>query len=487
MSQAQSFANLVNGSWIADGGDGSIPVTDPSDVDAVVGSVPAMNAADIAAAYAAAEGGAAVWRHTAVLERGRILGQAAQLLRERVEQIAPDLVREMGKTLAEATVEVAKAADFFDYYASLARLPVGVELADARPHVGVSVRNEPVGVVLAITPWNDPLLTPARKLAPALFAGNAVILKPASETPIVSLRLAAALHDAGLPSGVLGTVTGRASRVSSALLADPRLSAVTFTGSTAVGMRLRSDLADRNVRLQTEMGGKNASVVLADADLDLAAETIAAAAFGQAGQRCTATSRVVVDRAVAQDLLAKLVEAARRPKLGPGLEPDTNIGPLVSRAHQAEVIEHLERARTDGAEILVGGGPPEAPELAGGCYVEPTVIAGVSPEMSIWRDEVFGPAIAVVQVNGVEEAVAAANDSVYGLSAAVFTNDLGAARYFSDHVNTGQVSVNLPTSGWDVHHPFGGFADSGSAFKEQGLEGLRFYTRVKTIAVRASL
>ncbi|MDE3131254.1 MAG: aldehyde dehydrogenase family protein [Acidobacteriota bacterium] len=485
MSSA-TLGNLVGGQWATVGGDGEIAVTDPSDVDATVALVPAMDAADIAAVHDAAARGATVWRHTGPLQRAAVMSAAAGLLRERAGSIARELVAEMGKTLAEATLEVTKSADFLEYYASLARLPLGVELADARPHVNVLVRNEPIGVVLLITPWNDPLLTPARKLAPALFAGNAAVLKPATETPVVALRLAEALHDAGLPAGVLGTVTGRASRISAALLGDPRLAAVSFTGSTAVGLRLQRDLAGRNLRLQTEMGGKNASVVRADADLELAAEAILAAAFGQAGQRCTATSRVIVDRSVAEQLLAKLVEGARRAKLGPGLSADTNIGPVVSRRHQGEVIEHLERARSEGAQILAGGGAPASPELANGCYVEPTVLAAVTPAMSIWRDEVFGPAIAVIECDGVAQAVELVNDSRYGLSAAVFTRDIGAAAYFEEHVDTGQVSVNLPTSGWDVHHPFGGFLDSGSAFKEQGLESLRFYTRVKTVAVRSA-
>ncbi len=485
MSSA-TLGNLLDGEWATVGGDGDLPVTDPSNVDSTVAVVPSMSSTDITAVYDAAERGAKIWRHTRPLQRAAVMTGAARLLRERGDSIARELVSEMGKTLAEATGEVGKAADFLDYYASLARLPLGVELADARPNVNVAVRNEPVGVVLLITPWNDPLLTPARKLAPALFAGNAVILKPASETPVVSLRLAQALNDAGLPAGVLGTVTGRASRISAALLGDPRLAAVSFTGSTSVGLQLHRDLAGRNVRLQTEMGGKNASAVLADADIDLAAETIVAASFGQAGQRCTATSRVIVDRAVADELLPKLVAGAKRPKLGPGLEPGTDIGPVVSRKHQSEVIEHLERARSEGAEILAGGGAPSAPELATGCYVEPTVIAGVTQQMSIWSDEVFGPAIAVIECDGVEQAVELVNDSRYGLSAAVFTKDIGAAAYFEEYVNTGQVSVNLPTSGWDIHHPFGGFLDSGSAFKEQGLESLRFYTRVKTVAVKSA-
>jgi alpha-ketoglutaric semialdehyde dehydrogenase len=478
-------ANLIGGSWLQEGGDGRIDVTDPSDRDTVLASVPAFDPEDVSSAYARAAEGFAVWRGTPVLERARVLAGAARLLRERSPEIAVDLVHEMGKTLGEATVETGKAADFMDYYASLARLPLGALLADARPGVEVAVRTEPVGVVLAITPWNDPLLTPARKLAPALFAGNAVILKPASETPLVALHLARALDDAGLPAGVLGTVTGRASTISPALLGDLRLSAVTFTGSTAVGNGLRRALGDRNVRLQTEMGGKNASVVLGDADLELAAATVAAAAFGQGGQRCTATSRVIVERAVAGEFTRALVTHAERMRLGPGLEPGTTMGPLVSERHRNEVLDHLERARREGAQVLTGGGPPPDPELSRGCYVQPTVLADVDGAMAIWRDEVFGPVVAVREVSDLEEAIAAANDSVYGLSAAVFTASLSSAARFADQVDAGQVAINLPTSGWDVHQPFGGFRESGSAFKEQGIEGLRFYTRVKTVATRA--
>jgi alpha-ketoglutaric semialdehyde dehydrogenase len=477
--------NLIGGAWLDQGGDGRIDVTDPADRDAVVASVPALDPADVDRAYAGAVEGFAVWRATPALERARVLAGAADLLRERAEEIAVELVHEMGKTLGEATVETAKAADFLDYYASLARLPLGALLADARPGVEVAVRTEPVGVVLAITPWNDPLLTPARKLAPALFAGNAVILKPASETPLVALHLARALDDAGLPAGVLGTVTGRACRISEALLGDDRLVAVTFTGSTAVGNGLRRALGDRNVRLQTEMGGKNASVVLADADLELAAATVAAAAFGQGGQRCTATSRVIVEREIAGELARLLVAHAERVRLGPGLAPDTTMGPLVSDRHRDEVLAHLERARGEGARFLTGGGAPPDPDLARGCYVQPTVLADVDGAMAVWREEVFGPAIALREVADLDEAIAAANDSVYGLSAAVFTRSLSSAARFTREVEAGQVAVNLPTSGWDVHHPFGGFRESGSAFKEQGLEGLRFYTRVKTVATRA--
>lgn len=477
------YANLVGGSWQSSASDEWLEVRDPADVRNLVGEVPSMSAADIGQLYDRAEEGARVWRATGALERGAILADAARLLVQRLDEIAHDLVSEMGKTLAEARVEVKKSAEFFEFFAAVARLPYGVLLNDARPGTETSARQEPLGVVLAITPWNDPLLTPARKLAPALIAGNAVILKPATNTPLVALHLARALHDAGLPAGVLGTATGRGSAISSALLGDPRLAAVSFTGGNDVGAQLRIALAERGTRLQTELGGKNAAVVLADADLELAAATIAAAAFGQAGQRCTATSRVVADRAVAAELVERLTALARAQRLGPGLDPETTMGPTVSPEHQQEVLGHLDAALREGAVAAAGGARPAEERLEHGCFVEASVLTGVEPGMTIWREEVFGPVLAVREVDGFDEAVAAANDSRYGLSAAIFTRSLEAAHRFADLADTGQVAVNLPTSGWDVHMPFGGFRESGSAFKEQGVDALRFYTRTKTVAI----
>ncbi|GAA3392453.1 aldehyde dehydrogenase family protein [Cryptosporangium minutisporangium] len=462
----------------------SLEVTDPADVRRVVGRVPALTAAEVTARYDAAELGAARWRATNPLQRAEIMARAAADLRARGAEIAGDLVAEMGKTRAEATTEVTKAADFLEYYASWARQPYGELIADGRPGTQTSVRREPLGVVTLVTPWNDPLLTPARKLAPALIAGNAVILKPASETPLVAFHLARSLEAAGLPAGVLGVVTGRIREIEAALLDDPRITAMSFTGSTGIGRRLQHRLAGRNVRVQTEMGGKNASAVLADADLAAAVSTIAAASFGQAGQRCTATSRVVVEQAVAEPLIAGLIDAAQQVRLGPGDAEGTTMGPVVSARHRAEVLEHIDRARAEGVVVRFGGGAPADEAYAHGCYVEPTVVTGVDGRHSLWRDEVFGPVVAVRVVDGFDEVVAAVNDSVYGLAAAVFTRDLQRAYEFADRVDTGQVSVNLPTSGWDVHMPFGGFGDSGSPFKEQGAEALRFYTRAKTVAVR---
>jgi len=458
-----------------------LEVRDPADVRSVVGEVPAMTAADVTAAYSLARTAFATWRRTGPLDRAAVLARCAGLIRDRAEDGAVILVRENGKTLAEARVEVAKTADFLDYYASFARQPWGELLADARPGTQTSARVEPVGVVLAICPWNDPLITPARKLGPALIAGNTVLLKAASQTPMIANWLVRLFAEARLPDGVVQVITGRNVEISDALLASP--DAVTFTGSNEVGGYLRRALADRNVRLQGELGGKNVSVVLADADLDLAAATVASAAFAQAGQRCTATSRLIVEASVASALAGRLRDRVAEIVVGPGLDPATTMGPLSYAAHRDGVLEHIERARKEGGEVIVGGSRPTADALVYGCYVEPTLV-NVTPAQSLWRDEVFGPVLAITTATGFDDAVRLANDTAFGLAAAVFTTSLTSANRFLEEAEAGQVAVNLPTAGWDVHHPFGGFRESGSPFKEQGAPGLRFYTRIKTTAVR---
>ncbi|MHB1062975.1 MAG: aldehyde dehydrogenase family protein [Georgenia sp.] len=480
----QITGNLVDGKIVGQTGDANIDVTNPADLREVVGRVPAMSAGDVHGVYAAAVAGARTWRETGVLARGEVLRAAAARLRAESEVLAALIVREMGKTLAEARVEVTKSADFFDYYAGLARLPYGELLADGRPSTYARVMHEPLGVVLLITPWNDPLLTPARKMGPALLAGNAVVIKPASATPLIVLELARIFNEVGLPAGVLGTVTGHVRDISEALLGHGAIRAVSFTGSTAVGLDLQKQLAGRQIRVQTEMGGKNAIAVLADADIAVAAKEISAGAFAQAGQRCTATSRLVVVREVADQLVEAIREQVRALKVGAGDTEGVNLGPVVSASARDDIFDHIRRAIGESAELLEGGA--EAPEGSPehGAFVSPTLLK-VTRDQAIWREEVFGPVLGVLEVEDEAQAIEAVNDSTYGLSAGVFTNDLGAAERFIAQVNTGQVSVNHPTSGWDVHHPFGGFGYSGSPFKEQGLDALQFYTRTKTVAVRS--
>jgi alpha-ketoglutaric semialdehyde dehydrogenase len=475
---------LVGGVWERGEGRDVFDDTSPSDTQRILTQYRLMTAAQAARAMDAAVAAFPGWRALSVLRRGAILRSAATLLRQRREIVARDIAEENGKLLAEAEVEVEKTADFLEFYGATARWPEGQLLADSRSGTHAMTMFEPVGLVVAITPWNDPILTAARKLGPALISGNTVILKPSRETPLASLHLVRALAEAGLPDGVLNTIVTAHDVFETEVINHPKLAAVTFTGSTEAGLGMSRKLAGRIVRLQTEMGGKNASVVLADADLRAAASTILAASFGQAGQRCTATSRLIVESTVHSELVKLLTLGASRLKLGPSLDSATKMGPVVSRRHQANVLTHIERARDSGARVEHGGHTPPDEELLRGCFVEPTIITNVTPTMPIWREEVFGPVLAVRAVESIAEAIEAVNDSAYGLSAALFTTSLRSAHQFLRAADVGQVAVNLPTSGWDVHQPFGGFKESGSAHKEQGVDAMRFYTRTKMTAIR---
>jgi aldehyde dehydrogenase (NAD+) len=443
-----------------------------------------MGADDAVEAVDAAASAQRTWRAASPVERGEVLRRAAALVRERLEEIARDVTLEMGKLAHEARGEVAKAADFLDYYAMFGRLTFGDVLPDARPGAEARAIREPRGVVVAITPWNDPVITPARKLCPALVAGNAVVMKAAPESPLSAMHLARALDDAGLPKGVLSVLTGPDANLPRALVATDGFHALTFTGSTAVGLELHRALAGRNIPLQTEMGGKNAAVVLADANPEIVTEALAAGAFVQAGQRCTATSRVLVAEPRYDEVVQRLAERASSLKLGPGLDKGVDMGPLVAERRLVSSLETLERTRTTGARFAAGGARAVDGRLEHGWFLSPTIVADVALDAEVWREELFAPIVAVTPVSSVDAAIQAVNDSRYGLSASIFTRDLEAAHRFAAEVDVGNVAVNLPTAGWDVQHPFGGFKDSGSPFKEQGTAAFDFYCRTKTIAMR---
>lgn len=481
---AEQYETLNGGNWTGSSGKEWFEIRNPADRSEIVGFVPDMGKEDTDRALQAASEGFALWRATSLVDRAAILSRTATLLRQRCEEIARIVTLEMGKTIRDSRQEVAKAADFFDYYASFARFPIGQLLADARPGVEVQVVREPVGTVLAITPWNDPVITPARKLAPALLAGNSVILKPAPESPLAAIYLARALDDAGLPPGVLNVVTGSDDRVGQLLVESLAYDALTFTGSNQVGERLGEVLAPSHIRLQTEMGGKNCVVVRSTARFDAAVEAVVSGAFVQAGQRCTATSRVIVEDSIYESFVAALVEKTSNLRVGPGRIEATDVGPLVSAGRLESVLNVVEQSRDNGSAVQTGGVALTAGLCERGNFMGPTVISNVASDSAVWRDELFAPVVSIAASQSLEDAIQRVNESNFGLSAAIFTQDLTEAAQFGKSVDAGCISVNLPTAGWDVHVPFGGVKASGSAHKEQGVQGLEFYSRWKTLAVR---
>ncbi len=472
-----ALSSYIGGSWEA--GPTTLQDLNPARPSDVVAEVRAADARLAGDAVSAGREAFPAWRDLPAPARGEFLRRAPDLLEQRAADVGRDLAREEGKTLAEGVGETRRAAAILRYYAGQTLEPDGETYPSASPSTFLYARREPVGVVLAITPWNFPIAIPAWKLAPALAYGNCVVWKPAELVPLTSVHLVRALADAGLPPGVLNVVLGRSADVGEALLAGP-VDALTFTGSNEVGRRLQLQAVERGTKVQLELGGKNPAVVLADADLDLAAEQVARSAFLSAGQKCTATSRVIVERAALEPLAERLVERARGWRLGDPLDPETKVGPLASAAQLERVTGFLTVARQDGGEALAGGEPAS---IDGGYYVRPTVFAGLGPDSSVVRDEIFGPVAALLPVDSYEAAVALANDTQYGLSAAVFTRDLGLALRFAKEVRAGVVKVNQETAGLELQVPFGGTKASSSGSREQGKAAREFFTEWKTVYV----
>jgi acyl-CoA reductase-like NAD-dependent aldehyde dehydrogenase len=451
----------------------------PADRSDVVTVAPESTAADVAAAVDAACEAAAAWRRTTPSARAEVLTAAARLLAQRAGDIAVEMVREEGKPLADARTESSRTPRNLELYAGEAyRLRGATFPSDDTPLV-YSVL-DPVGVVGVITPWNFPLNLASRKIGPALAAGNTVVFKPSPMTPLMGERLAAAFVDAGLPAGVLNVVHGFGAGAH--LVADERVGAISFTGSNATGQKIHRAIGIGR-RVQLELGGKNPVVVLADADLDAAAAVVARSSFSLSGQACTGAGRILVDRRVHDDLVDRVVALASAHVLGRGDADGVTLGPLVDD-HAVDAMDAVvAQAVADGATVVCGGGRPEAPELAAGCFFPPTVLVDVRPGTALSCEEVFGPVIGVERVDGLDEAIASANAVDYGLSAAICTRDLAAAQRFAADVQAGMVRINRPTVGAAFNAPFGGIKQSGTGtHKEQlGPTVMDFYTVSRTV------
>ena len=476
------YQNFVGGEWVSAAGGKTFRNVNPADTRETVAEYPQSGAEEAKQAIAAAQAALAGWSRTTAVARGRVLSKASQILEGRKAELAELLTREEGKTLAESTGEVQRAADIFRFFGGLSFTLGGQTIPHELPGNLLYTTRQPLGVVGLITPWNFPVAIPAWKLAPALVSGNAVVIKPASQAPAMTLEIARALQEAGLPKGVLNVVVGDGRSVGGELATNPAVVALSFTGSYNVGQQIYQQLAGRMARAQMEMGGKNPTIVLADADLDLAATLVVKAGYGLTGQACTATSRVIVEKGVAQALTEKIAAKAKALKVGHGLTAGIEMGPAVNQQELDGNFEFIDGALKEGAELVCGGRRLKEGDLAHGFFMQPTLLTNVTPKMRIARDEVFGPVIAVMPVNDFDEALAVANGVDVGLSASIVTRDIKKAMQYTERIEAGVVKVNQISTGLALQAPFGGVKKSSTdSFKEQGATAVDFYSRIKTV------
>jgi alpha-ketoglutaric semialdehyde dehydrogenase len=453
----------------------------PADSSDVLGEVRRQTGEDVQRAVARAEEAFPLWRDTPAPSRGRVLARAAELTRSRVDELARLLTREEGKILSEARGEILRGVNLLEWYAGEGLRMGGKTRPSEMPTTLLFTLRQPVGVCAIITPWNFPWAEPVWKAAPALVAGNAVIIKPASLTPLVALRYVEILQESGLPEGVLQLVIGTGSEVGDALVNHPSVRAVSFTGSSEIGSEVYARAARRLAKVTCEMGGKNAVVVMPDADLDLTAAGTVQGAFGSTGQRCTATSLCVVHKALARRLVDGIVDRARTIRVGNGLDEGVGMGPLVDETQLRTVLGYIEAGQHEGARLVCGGRRLAEGAHARGCFVEPTVFADVRPGHRIAQEEVFGPVLSVIEVDSLEDALRVTNGLRYGLSASIYAGDASTLMRFVDRVEVGMVHVNSPTVGGEAQVPFGGIKWSGVGGREMAEEGLEFFTELKTV------
>ncbi|NLS11085.1 aldehyde dehydrogenase family protein [Nesterenkonia sp. MY13] len=472
---SKKFDNLINGEWVS--ASEYRPNINPSNTEEVIGEYAVGGAEDVARAISAARAAQPEWAAASPQLRFTVLDKAARAIEERADELGELLAREEGKPLGEAKAEVGRAAQLFHFFAGEAVRNVGEIVDSIRPGLQVELTREPLGVVGVISPWNFPIAIPAWKIAPALAFGNAVVFKPADLTPGCAWELTNILHEAGVPAGVLNLVMGPGSKVGSAIAESPEIDAVTFTGSQAVGSGVAASCAANGVKVQCEMGGKNPLVVLEDADLDKAADIAINGAFFSTGQRCTASSRLIVTAGIHDEFVSRLKEKMTGLTVGSATAEGTVIGPVSNESQLEGNLEYVEIARKEGGEVY-GGNRLELETP--GYYMEPALITGTSNDMRINQEEVFGPVASVIKVADYEEALAVANDVDYGLSSGICTSSLARATDFKQRAQAGMVMVNAPTAGVDPHVSFGGWKASSYGPREQGRAAREFYTRHKT-------
>jgi aldehyde dehydrogenase (NAD+) len=476
------YKHYIDGQWVESDGGVTFENRNPANGE-LIGTFAKGGKAEIGRAVAAAKRAFTQWRLYPAPHRGEILYRVGQLLREQKESLARDMTCEMGKVLAEARGDVQEGIDMAFYMAGEGRRQFGQVVPSELPNKWAMAQRRPIGVVGLITPWNFPMAIPCWKTMPALICGNTVVFKPASYTPMLAYRLAKVFEEAGLPRGVFNVVFGSGQEAGDALIGHPDVKLISFTGSTEIGDRVATRGAQGRKRVMLELGGKNAVIVMDDANLDLAVDGILWSAFGTSGQRCTAASRVVVHQAVYRDLADKLTERVRTLRLGDGLDENVDVGPVVSDSQLERIHSYMPVARQEGAEILVGGNLAQSGALAKGYFHEPTIFGNVQLDMRVAQEEIFGPVTSLIPVQSLEQAIDVVNGNQYGLSASIFTENVNRAFQAMRDIDTGILYVNAGTIGAEIQLPFGGTKATGNGHREAGTAALDVFSEWQAIYV----
>ncbi|OKH24505.1 aldehyde dehydrogenase [Hydrococcus rivularis NIES-593] len=475
--------NYIDGQWIPAQTKDTAESRNPADWRELVATFPRSTDSDVDAAVDAARRAYKTWRLVPAPARAELIHRAGELLSHKKEEIAYLMSREMGKPLSETRGDVQEGIDCAFYYAGEGRRLFGVTTpSELNNKFAMSVRM-PVGVCALITPWNFPIAIPCWKVMPALVCGNTIILKPAKDTPACATLLVEIFHEAGFPPGVVNLVHGSGGEVGRALVNHPGIDLISFTGSSKSGAEVGEICGRTHKRVCLEMGGKNAQVVMEDADLELALEGALWGAFGTTGQRCTATSRLILHREIKAKFTDMLLEKTAKLRLGHGIEPKTDVGPLINSSQRERVRRYIEIAREEGARVLIGGDIGKEEELQYGYFFQPTILDEVTPQMRVAREEIFGPVVSLIEVNSFEEAIAVLNDTPYGLSSSVYTRDVNRAFQAMRDIEAGITYINGPTIGAEVHLPFGGVKQTGNGHREAGSAVLDVFTEWKTVYV----
>ncbi len=480
----KTYLNYINGKWIAsETGETSVS-KNPSRKDEVVGTYQLSSNNDFDKAATSARNAQKAWRKLAGSVRGDYLLKAASILEERIDDIAATMTKEMGKTFPEAKGETTRGVAILRYYAGEGMRSVGDVIPSTDSNALMFTTRVPLGVVGVITPWNFPVAIPLWKMAPALIYGNTIVFKPASETAITCAKVIECLHEAGFPAGVVNMITGSGSVIGQEMVNHPEIDGITFTGSNTVGKQLAQSAVSRGIKYQLEMGGKNPVIVANDADLDLAVRETINGGLKSTGQKCTATSRVIVQNDIYDAFKEKLLKQVAEITVGDGMETDTWMGPCASESQLNTVLSAIKKGKEEGAKLLFGGNQITQSEGANGYYVEPTIFEEVTSQMTLAREEIFGPVLALMKVETIEEALDLANDSEYGLSASIFTTNISNMLSFINDMEAGLVRINAESAGVELQAPFGGMKQSSSHSREQGRAAIEFYTSIKTVFVK---